>query len=160
MITAQHRQQMSSSRITTCLSTEKCRIHLNKRVFGLWVEITKVIRIAWWLAYFVFSHLTFQDACLSAWDILLTCLAKTHQHSKKSSGLDNRVSIIFMSYKMKTIICPQAMHPVSTNVSENYLCNFYSVRKECSQPLRLVFYSEIALGGKKKIDLHFCLEVL
>lgn len=151
MITAQHKRQMSSSRITTCLSTEKCWIHLNKRVFGLWVEITKVIQIAWWLAYFVFSHLTFQDACLSGWDILLTCLAKTHQHSKKSSGLDNRVSIIFMSYKTKTIICPQAMHPVSTNVSENYLCNFYSVRKECSQPLRLVFYSEIALGGKKRL---------
>lgn len=52
------------------------------------------------------------------------------------------------------------MHPVSTNTSEKHLCNFYSARKERTQLLRLVFYSKIALGEKKKIDLHFSWEVL
>lgn len=51
---------------------------LEQKAFWAMVEIKKVIWIAWWLVCFVCSHLTFQDACLSVWDILLTCLAKTH----------------------------------------------------------------------------------
>lgn len=105
------------------LSTEKFWIHLKECCFFFFVMtmIVKEIWIAPWFMHFACFYLILQDECLSTWDIVLKSCQNILTIKEKLSFWQKKVSFIFTSYKMKTITCPQAMHPISTSISVNYL---------------------------------------